>query len=173
MASSREGGELNQEIFDAVTELLKQTLERTEKIADELAVPQFCVKALHQVNESVTMKELGKRMRCDPSFVTAIADSLEQRGLVRREPSPADRRIKNLVLTSDGRQMKSRLEGEILSQMPWCQTLDANERRSFLALIRKMIKAGPSHAVPAAGTAGAARAAGAAGTAARDARAAR
>ncbi len=29
----------------------------------------------------MAMKELGKRMHCDPSFVTLVADMLEKRGL--------------------------------------------------------------------------------------------
>lgn len=151
MASRREGDDLNREIFDAVAELVKQTLERTGKIADELAVPNLCVRALRQVSGSVTMKDLGKRMHCDPSFVTAIADALEQRGLAKREADPVDRRIKNLVLTSDGCEMKTRLEREVVSRMPWCDTLDITERQSFLALIHKMIGGDPS--VPVATTA--------------------
>ena len=50
----------------------------------------------------MTMKELGQRMGCDPSFITTIADSLEKHGLARREPSLRDRRSKNIVLTPEG-----------------------------------------------------------------------
>ena len=50
----------------------------------------------------MAMRDLGRQMHCDPSFVTAIADMLEKRGLARREASTADRRIKNLVLTREG-----------------------------------------------------------------------
>ena len=33
------------------------------------------------------MKELAQRMGCDASFVTTIADTLEKRGFLRREPA--------------------------------------------------------------------------------------
>ena len=67
--------------------------------------PPYAV-ALTKIEGTVGMKELGKELRCDPSFVTAIADGLEERGLVRREVDPEDRRAKNLVLTSKGATLR-------------------------------------------------------------------
>src|SRR6266542_4421432 len=96
------GDQLDQEIFDAMAELLGQLRQRGVQLAEQFGVPMFCLKALHRLGTSITMKELGKQMRYDPSFVTMIADTLEERGLARREPNLTDRRLKNLVLTSNG-----------------------------------------------------------------------
>ncbi len=98
----------------------------------------------------MAMKELGKRMHCDPSFVTLVADMLEKRGLARREPHPADRRVKNIVLTDDGVALKHRVEAELTARMPWNQALTEDERAQLLALIRKMLSAG-SEAADAGG----------------------
>ena len=54
---------------------------------------------------------------------------------------PADRRVKNLVLTDDGEAMKERVEAEITAAMPWNKALSAEERTQLLALIRKMLAA--------------------------------
>ena len=70
----------------------------------------------------MAMKELGRRMHCDPSFVTVIADGLEQRGLARREAHPGDRRIKNLVLTDEGTELRQRLQRELAAEMPWSRS---------------------------------------------------
>jgi hypothetical protein len=85
------------------------------------------------------MKELAQRMGCDASFVTAIADTLEKRGFVNREASQRDRRIKNLVLTSEGTAAKERMMAQLAEKMPWCYALDDAERRCFLSLLRKML----------------------------------
>jgi len=135
---SQEGEKLDQDIFDALTGFITMLLRRGEKLSEEFGVPGFCVKAMHALGESLPMKELGQRMHCDPSFVTMIADTLEKRGLARREPNPADRRIKNLVLTAEGLRLKNDMERALLQQMPWANTLDTTERQTLLTLIRKM-----------------------------------
>jgi MarR family transcriptional regulator, organic hydroperoxide resistance regulator len=138
MAWCPDGNQLDQEIFDAMAGLLSQLLERGEELADQLGLPVFCLKALHRLGGPVTMSELGKQMHCDRSFVTMIADTLEERGLARREPNPDDRRLKNLVLTPEGLELKRRLECTLLAQMPWSRALDVSERECLLGLVQKM-----------------------------------
>lgn len=126
-------------------ELIGKIVGQAEQLAQRLGVPVPFVKALHTLDCPMAMKELGKRMHCDPSFVTLVADMLEKRGLARREPHPADRRVKNLVLTEDGQALKCKVEEELSSRMPWNRALDENERAQLLSLIRKMLGADSSH----------------------------
>ncbi|MBO0773315.1 MAG: MarR family transcriptional regulator [Actinobacteria bacterium] len=132
------GDELDQELFDAMAEFLGQLLRQGDKLAEEFGLPIFAIKALHRLGTSVTMKELGRQLHCDPSFVTMIADTLEERGLARREPNPADRRLKNLVLTSRGLELKRKVERALAGQMPWSGALEREEREHLLRLMRKM-----------------------------------
>jgi DNA-binding MarR family transcriptional regulator len=127
------------EVADRFFELMGRIIREGEALAQELGVPMPFVKALHQMDCPLAMKELGKRMHCDASFVTLVADMLEKRGLARREPHPADRRIKNVVLTDDGLALKKKIETEITARMPWTKALDCDERSQLLALIRKML----------------------------------
>jgi DNA-binding MarR family transcriptional regulator len=132
---------LDHDILDALIKLFRQMLAQGEKIAERFGVPLFCIKALHVLDTSMAMKELGQRMECDPSFVTAIADALEKLGLARREACTADRRVKNLVLSTDGIELKRQLEREMVASMPWSHGLDIGERESFLALILRLTEA--------------------------------
>jgi DNA-binding MarR family transcriptional regulator len=136
------GGEkLDQDIFDAVAEFVMTLMQRGERLAERFDVPVSCMKALRRVGDCVSMKELGQQLRCDPSFVTMIADALEQRGLARREPSKTDRRIKNLVLTPRGIELKATIDDETRGAMPWTQALNFEEREQLLRLMRKMNEA--------------------------------
>jgi len=135
------GDKLDQEIFDAMTEFVSQLMQRGEQLAERFDVPMSCVKAIRRLDAAVTMKDLGQRLHCDPSFVTMIADALEQRGLAKREPNPGDRRIKNLVLTPRGHEVKATIEQETLGEMPWTRALSVDEREQFLRLVRKMNEA--------------------------------
>jgi MarR family transcriptional regulator, organic hydroperoxide resistance regulator len=129
------------EVADCFFELIGSIIGHAEQIAQRMCIPSPFVKALHMLERPMAMKELGKRMHCDPSFVTLIADMLEKRGLARREAHAADRRVKNLVLTDDGLALKHRVEAEIVAWMPWNRALDDAERVQLLALIRKMLNA--------------------------------
>src|SRR5713226_6169306 len=111
------GEQLDAEILDGVSELIGRIMALGESMAQRLGVPGFFMKALHTLERPMAMKDLGKRMHCDPSFVTVVADMLEKRGLARREAHPGDRRVKNLVLTEDGQALKCKVEEELSSRM--------------------------------------------------------
>ena len=130
---------LNRDILDALTTLVKQAGTVGHSIADGFAIAPHDLLAMFKLEGGLAMKELAQRMGGDASFVTAIADTLEKRGFLRREPSQRDRRIKNLVLTSEGMAAKERLMAQLAARMPWCYALDDAERRCFLGLLRKML----------------------------------
>ncbi len=146
MAGQSRRDELNAEILESVSDLIGRVIRHGEQLAQSLGIPAPFIKALHTMDCPMAMKELGKRMHCDPSFVTLVADMLEKRGLARREPHPADRRVKNLVLTDDGLTLKHRLESEIAKRMPWNHGLSDDERTQLLALLRKMLCADQAEA---------------------------
>ena len=129
------------DVADGFFELIGNIVGTADQLAQRLNVPAPFIKALHTLDCPMAMKELGKRMHCDPSFVTLLADMLEKRGLAKREPHPADRRVKNLVLTEQGEALKRQVEAEITARMPWNRALNESERAQLLALIRKMLSA--------------------------------
>jgi DNA-binding MarR family transcriptional regulator len=131
--------ELNQQITDTLSELLKHAHDLGQGIATDLGLTGTDVIALLKLEAPMTMKELGLKMGCDPSFVTSVADALEKRGLARREPSQRDRRSKNLVLTPDGARTRGKVCAELAARAPWSTMLDTSERRCLLTLMRKML----------------------------------
>ncbi|MGW0796619.1 MarR family winged helix-turn-helix transcriptional regulator [Streptomyces sp. NPDC002692] len=60
-------------------------------------------KALNVLRQGpAPMRSLADTLRCDASNITGIIDRLEARGLVHREASPTDRRVKNVILSEEG-----------------------------------------------------------------------
>ena len=111
----------------------------SHSIAAGFGVAPHDLLALFKLEGGLAMKELAQRMGCDASFVTTVADTLEKRGFIRREPGQRDRRIKNLLLTPEGIAAKERMMAQLAAKMPWCYALDDNERSCLLALLRKML----------------------------------
>jgi DNA-binding MarR family transcriptional regulator len=142
---------VDRDIVNGLTDLVKRAGLISQSIADSFDVAPSDLLALFKLDEVMTMKELAKHMSCDASFVTTIADTLEKRGLARREPSLKDRRVKNLVLTPEGIAAKERMMRELALRMPWCYALDEKERHIFLALIQKMLAAGTDQTQKPAG----------------------
>jgi MarR family transcriptional regulator, organic hydroperoxide resistance regulator len=140
IADDGDDADLNQQITDTMGELFRHAHDMGQVIAAEFGLTMSDTKALIMLETPMTMKDLGLRMGCDPSFVTSVADALEKHGLARREPSLRDRRSKNIVLTPEGVTLRNRLWTELSSRAPWCTTLDVSERRCLLGLMRKMLK---------------------------------
>lgn len=59
-----------------------------------------------QPGEAVPMRVLAEQVGYDPSNLTGLADKLETRGALKRVPDPVDRRVKTLLLTDEGRQLR-------------------------------------------------------------------
>lgn len=129
---------LDLEVLDAVAGLFARLVAEGEAVAKNFGIPAFVIKALHMLDSPLAMKDLGRRMHCDPSFITSIADTLEKHGLAARESDPGDRRVKRLVLTPAGQELKGRIEDAVLARVPWRQSLSRDQRASLLALIRAM-----------------------------------
>ena len=130
---------LNRDILDGLTTLVKRAGDVGHSIADGFGLAPHDLLAMFKLEGGLAMKELAQRMGCDASFITTIADNLENHGLLRREPGQRDRRVKNLVLTADGIAAKERMMAQLAERMPWCYALSEEERRCFLGLVRKMI----------------------------------
>jgi MarR family transcriptional regulator, organic hydroperoxide resistance regulator len=132
--------EVNRQIAEALSGLLKHAHDLAQGIAAGFGLTGSDVMALVKLEAPMTMKDLGLKIGCDPSFVTSIADTLESHGLARREPSQRDRRSKNIVLTPEGEKVRERVCQELFARAPWCTTLDSGERRCLLHLMRKMLR---------------------------------
>jgi MarR family transcriptional regulator, organic hydroperoxide resistance regulator len=132
--------ELNHQIADTLSDLVRHAHDLSQGVAADFGLTGSDAIALLKLETPMTMKELGLRMGCDPSFVTSVADALEKHGLARREPSQRDRRSKNLVLTQEGVKVRERIGAELMARAPWCTTLDTGERQCLLRLMRKMLK---------------------------------
>jgi DNA-binding MarR family transcriptional regulator len=94
--------------------------------------------ALGSIDGPMPMKDLASCMDYDPSYVTVVADRLESRGLIERQPHPTDRRVKNLVVTEKGAELKATALDRIWSGDNIFRSLSAAERRDLLALVTKL-----------------------------------
>ena len=100
---------------------------------------QFGVLALIQANPGLTQSALGEAMGIDRSTVVAVIDRLESRGLVRRAPSPNDRRSYALVLDAEGeRRFAEALKRVRAHERRIARRMSAAERVALIELLRRV-----------------------------------
>lgn len=105
----------------------------------ELAPAQlFALKALRP-DEPLPMGELAQKLACDNSNVTGIIDRLEDRGLVERQPAAHDRRVKMLVVTPEGAEVRERIKQRLEQAPESLRGLSAAEQRQLRDLMRKTL----------------------------------
>jgi DNA-binding MarR family transcriptional regulator len=104
----------------------------------DLSPPQALALRHLEPGSPLPMSALAELLHCDNSNITGIVDRLEDRGLVERRPAAHDRRIKHLLVTEAGADVRSRLAARMDSAPSEVDRLTAAEQRQLLALLRKV-----------------------------------
>ena len=138
MAPESNEHEIDGEIIARLFELQHRMAQRREEIASSLGLAPAEAQALHHLDVPAPMRAMADTMCCDASYVTVLADRLEERGLVQREADPADRRVKRPVLTNEGRALRSELIDRYHATAPALVGLDPAQRRAFVRLLRRL-----------------------------------
>src|SRR5256885_15790819 len=88
------------EAWSHIAQLFTSQRTRFLAIASEFELAPAQLMALKALDPAspVPMRDLAEALACDNSNVTGIIDRLEDRGLVERRASPADRRRATLLL---------------------------------------------------------------------------
>ncbi|GAA4841199.1 MarR family winged helix-turn-helix transcriptional regulator [Kitasatospora terrestris] len=96
-------------------------------------------KALKSVLEPVPMRALAGRLGCDASNVTGIVDRLEALGLAHREAAAADRRVKIVTITEEGRSVLERIRLDMTRAQAAFDSLDEPQRIMLHGLCRQVL----------------------------------
>ena len=97
-------------------------------------------KLIRELARPQSQRELARRLHYDPSNITALADSLEARGLIERRADASDRRFRLLALTAEGERLRATLE-ERLAQPPlFLDRLTPAEQKHLLQLLAKIFE---------------------------------
>ncbi|GAA4603134.1 DNA-binding MarR family transcriptional regulator [Actinoplanes octamycinicus] len=83
--------------------LVTEQHDTKTRVCEALGMSFVRVKALGLLAAGPrTLRELAATLACDPPYATVITADLAARGLVRREPNPADGRSRLVTLTDSG-----------------------------------------------------------------------
>jgi DNA-binding MarR family transcriptional regulator len=122
-------------------ELIHLSKRRFMAIASEFDLSPPQVMALRQLDpdEPKPMSELALALRCDNSNVTGIVDRLEDRGLVERHPGEHDRRVKMLMITERGAQVRAGLAARLDEPPEALANLSPEDQRALRDIMRRAL----------------------------------
>jgi DNA-binding MarR family transcriptional regulator len=141
-ASTAAAASAASEAWTLLAELVAGQRGRTMGVCSEVDLAPGQLMALKSLDPDtpVPMRELATALACDNSNVTGIIDRLEERGLVERRPTPHDRRVKMLVVTPKGREVRTRIKARMEEPPEPLLRLDAGEQRALRDLLRKALE---------------------------------
>lgn len=113
-----------------------------EKTVADFGLSPAEARALMELGEPMPMRSMADSLHCDASYVTMLTDRLEEAGLVERGVDPADRRVKQLSPTAEGRRVREALRREIRTSSPALQPLAEADRIELLRILRRVPSAG-------------------------------
>ena len=105
----------------------------------ELSPVQCHVLHLIEPGRPLPMSRLADTLSCDASNVTGLVDRLESRGLVRRQPSVEDRRVKVLQLTPSGARLRTQLLRQMAGRSLPLAKLSMENRRALVKILEVLV----------------------------------
>jgi DNA-binding MarR family transcriptional regulator len=105
----------------------------------ELSPVQCHVLHLIEPGRPLSMGRLAETLSCDASNVTGLVDRLEARGLIRRQPSAEDRRVKVLHLTPAGSRLRSQLLRRMTGRSKPLSRLSLDEQRTLVKILETLV----------------------------------
>src|SRR2546429_4336865 len=115
--------------------------DRVRRICAELDLSPPLLKAFVHLGANpdargLRMSDLAEHWGCDASYVTTLADGLQERGLAERQAHPTDRRVKTIVLTPEGRARRERALALLAEPPSAFEVLSSTEQRQLRDLLK-------------------------------------
>jgi DNA-binding MarR family transcriptional regulator len=132
--------------FDEAARLAQLLVDVARRAMDDfgatvgqLGLPVHLARAIVLLSKPAPMRDLADRLQCDRSYVTSLADQLEERGLVARMVGE-DRRVKLLSLTNAGLAMRDRISAAVAEHSIMLRRLSDTERRRLAPMLEKLLR---------------------------------
>jgi DNA-binding MarR family transcriptional regulator len=132
--------------WELLFDLLMAERARFPAIAAEfdLSPTQVHVLRLLEPGKAVPMGRLAGGLGCDASNITGVVDRLEARGLVQRQAAERDRRVKVLVVTERGLELRRRLLMRMAEPPEPIRRLSPADQRALAKILRRAMAQPPS-----------------------------
>ena len=126
-------------VVNKVSERINQEIESVTAPLG-LSTKQYGMLLLLQKEGPQAQVVISQRVGLDRTSVMRTVDALEERGLVRRDPDPSDRRKHSVTLTDEGEALLVRSQAEVRqTERDFAAALSEQERAQLLSLLKRLL----------------------------------
>jgi DNA-binding MarR family transcriptional regulator len=110
--------------------------------AFDLTPMQYAILRATEAEPGLDQISIAGLVALDRSNAARVCATLEERGLLRRQPDPADRRARRLTVTAEGKALLRRAEPAVVRvQEELLAPLAPGMRETFTAMLRAIAEA--------------------------------
>jgi MarR family transcriptional regulator, lower aerobic nicotinate degradation pathway regulator len=114
-------------------------LEETAEFA--ITPVQFAALQAVQQQPGLDQRSLARTIGYDTSTIGGVVDRLEKRGLLLRQASPSDRRVRQLILTPEGERVLTLIIAPMQrAQHRMLAPLPEDQRAEFLRMLMALVQ---------------------------------
>ena len=114
-------------------------LEETE--AHNITPVQYAALSAAKRQPGMDQRTLASSIGFDTSTIGGVIDRLERRGLIERQASESDRRVRLLVVTPAGAELMQQLTRPVMkAQQRILAPLSAGQRAEFIAMLTTLVE---------------------------------
>ena len=135
-----------QRLSQLLVAVAEQSKENFGESIAHFGIPAHLARAVLLLDYPAPMRELADRLACDRSYITSLADQLEDRGLIARVQGD-DRRIKLLALTQAGTTLRDEMAEAVARHSLVLKRLTSEQRAALAPLLETLMIRGSSGAV--------------------------
>ena len=129
--------------WDLFYDVMKASKPYLESVGAAFDLTPQQLYALKQLDNErpLPMSALASSLGCDASNVTSLVDRLESRGLVERRSADYDRRVKALVMTNVGVELRDRVTARMKQQPPpWIANLSKSDQETLCTILTRALE---------------------------------
>ena len=124
-------------LYAAAREVIKQYHPLLASL--DLTYTQYIAMMVFWQEESISVKDLGKKLFLDSGTLTPVLKSLEAKGFVKRARSLEDERVVIVQITDEGKALREKAV-EVPPTVASCIKLEPNEAITLYNLLYKVLE---------------------------------
>ncbi len=141
MSDKYEALKLDNQICFPLYACSKEIVKRYKPFLDEidLTYTQYITMMVLWEEDTINVKELGKKLFLDSGTLTPVLKRLEQKKLIERKRDSRDERNLIVSLTKEGEELKDKAV-QIPKKMAECVKLDQNDAAELYRILHEILK---------------------------------